>query len=93
MRIEVYLSKGKEEEIVKAELYIDGSRPQEAMVGEFSQKKIPTLLRNFHKELEAMGVTDIEVEVMNKGLEDKLYEQIEGQILAVLNSRKAVLPC
>ncbi len=46
MKVEVYLSHGENEGMFKAELYLDGFRPPEAMVEDFPAGKIPEYLQN-----------------------------------------------
>ena len=91
MKLDFYLTHGDKGGMFKAELYLNGFRPPEARVEEFPREKIVELIKNFYDELESGGIIDIEVKVRNMGLESRLYENIEKQILMQLKSRKAIL--
>ena len=77
--------------MLRAELYIDGFKPSEGKVEEFSNEQVVNLVGNFYEELTLEGIVDIQIEVKERGLEKALYEEIRGQILRKLKSNKATL--
>ena len=91
MEIEIYLSWGRNQNMLKVELYIDGYRPEKAVVEEFPRGKIADFVENFYGNLELKGIGDISIHVKNKGVEKKLFQDIEDQISRKLKPRRMTL--
>ncbi len=91
MKLEVYLSQGKETEMLKAGLYINGVKPLGAIEPELQQREIAGLIGRFYDALEKGGFAETKVELKNNGLKKEVYEEVKNQISGLLRVRNAKL--
>ena len=81
MKLEITLSKGKTEGMLKAELRIENIKPEEAYVSEFTEAEIIKLTKDFYRNLELMGIKSIiTMYVKGDGIDQDVYQRIKKRI-------------
>jgi hypothetical protein len=85
MKVEVYLDWGREEELIGADLYVDGER-----VGpkyQHTKEGVVNAISRFYEVICSSGLNP-EVEIKNRGLKEELIKEVREQVFTRLKTIK-----